>query len=209
MTNKWCLMSSKGHEYTVQNGCNRSNIGKTIYAFSALLAGGLSLIFIKCFTQFSSIPDFILTAILTALLFFIFYYAFNNWIWKIKIVSNFLKFPDISGNWVCNGVSSFENFSWQAQVKIIQTWDRIRIVLITDKSSSESISTAIIYDDIKGYRLVYNYRNQPDSLDDESLKTHIGFVELKLDLDKNQASGNYYNVSGRKTFGNFFWTRQN
>ena len=84
----------------------------------------------------------------------------------------------------------------------------MRIVLITDKSSSESVSAAIIYDDIKGYRLVYNYRNQPDSLDDESLKTHIGFVELKLDLDKNQASGNYYNVSGRKTFGNFIWTRK-
>ncbi len=201
-------MIVKGHEYTVQNGSNRSNMGKTIYAIAALLAGGLSVVFIKCFTWFSSIPNFISTASLTALLFFVFYYAFNNWIWKLKFISDFLKFPNISGDWLCNGTSSFENYSWQAKVKITQTWDRIRIVLITDKSSSESVSAAIIYDDIKGYRLVYNYRNQPDSLDNESLKTHIGFVELKLDLDKNQASGNYYNVSGRKTFGNFIWTRQ-
>ena len=27
-------MLSKGHEYTVQNGTNRSNIGKTIYALA-------------------------------------------------------------------------------------------------------------------------------------------------------------------------------
>ncbi|WP_157833219.1 hypothetical protein [Acinetobacter nosocomialis] len=98
-------------------------------------------------------------------------------------------------------------FSWTAKIKITQTWDRLRIVFITENSSSESVSAAIIYDDIKGYTLVYNYRNQPDSLDDEHLKTHIGFVELKLDLDKNQAIGNYYNVSGRKTFGKFIWTR--
>ncbi len=201
-------MLSKGHEYTVQNGTNRSNIGKTIYPLAAFLAGGLSLILIKCFSWFPSIPNFISTAFLTALLFFILYYSFNHWIWKSKYISKFLKFPNISGDWVCKGESSFENLSWQAQVKITQTWDRMRIVLITDKSSSESVSAAIIYDDIKGYRLVYNYRNQPDSLDDESLKTHIGFVELKLDLDKNQASGNYYNVSGRKTFGNFIWTRK-
>ncbi|MFV5492730.1 hypothetical protein VXQ04_01495 [Acinetobacter towneri] len=201
-------MIIKGHEYTVQNGSNRSNIGKSIYAIAALLAGGVSVVFIKCFAWFSSIPNFISTAILTASLFFIFYYAFNNWVWKLKFISDFLKFPNISGDWVCKGESSFENLSWQAQVKITQTWDRIRIVLITDKSSSESVSAAIIYDDVKGYTLVYNYRNQPDSLDDEQLKTHIGFVELKLDLNNNQASGNYYNVSGRKTFGNFIWARK-
>ncbi|EXI08889.1 hypothetical protein APD05_08345 [Acinetobacter nosocomialis] len=200
-------MFSKGHEYTVQNGSNRSNIGKTIYAIAAFLAGGLSLVFIEYFAWFPNIPNFISTAILTALLFFVIYYSFNHWIWKVKYISKFLKFPNISGDWNCNGISSFEEFSWTAKIKITQTWDRLRIVFITENSSSESVSAAIIYDDIKGYTLVYNYRNQPDSLDDEHLKTHIGFVELKLDLDKNQAIGNYYNVSGRKTFGKFIWTR--
>lgn len=88
-----------------------------------------------------------------------------------------------------------------------QTWDKLRIVLATELSSSESVAAAIIYDPIKGYRLLYNYKNEPKDLNGE-LTFHIGFVELILANDSQSAEGSYYNVAGRTSSGTMKWTKQ-
>lgn len=201
-------MSIKGHEYTVQNGMNRSKVGKTLYSLSAILTALIVSQLIKYITWFESVPTLISTVILTIILFYVVYYSFNNWLWKLSSISELLKLPDISGAWLCNGKSEHENSNWHGKIQITQSWDKIRITLTTEESSSESISAAIIYDDIHGYKLVYNYENKPNSLDDPSLRTHVGFADLNLDCKNNQATGHYYNVRGRKTSGKIIWIKK-
>lgn len=201
-------MSIKGHEYTVQNGMNRSKVGKTLYSLSAILTALIVSKLIRYIIWFESVPTLISTVILTIIFFYIIYYSFNNLIWKLKPISKLLKLPNISGAWSCNGKSDHENFNWHGNVQIIQSWDKIRIVLTTEQSSSESISAVIIYDDIHGYKLVYNYENRPNSLDDKRLRTHIGFVDLNIVNGNNKATGDYYNVSGRRTSGKIIWTKE-
>ena len=201
-------MSIKGHEYTIQNGMNRSKVGKTLYSLSAILTALIVSQFIRYITWFGSVPPLISTVMLTIIVFYIVYYSFNNWIWKLKPISELLKLPNISGTWSCNATSDYKEINWHGNLQIIQSWDKIRIVLTTEQSSSESISAAIIYDDIRGYKLVYNYENKPNSLDDTSLRTHIGFVDLNISTENNSATGNYYNVSGRKTSGKIIWNKK-
>ncbi|WP_201554763.1 hypothetical protein [Psychrobacter sp. 72-O-c] len=201
-------MSIKGHEYTVQNGMNRSKVGKTLYSLSTILTALIVSQLIRYLTWFESVPTLISTVLLTIISFYIVYNSFNNWLWKLKPISKLLKLPDISGNWSCNGKSDHENFNWYGKVQITQSWDKIRIVLTTEQSSSESISAAITYDDIRGYKLVYNYENRPNSLDDTNLRTHIGFVDLNIGNENNVATGHYYNVSGRKTSGKITWNKE-
>lgn len=201
-------MSIKGHEYTIQNGINRSKVGKTLYSLSAILTALIVSQLISYIAWFESVPTLISTVLITIISFYIVYYSFNKWLWKLTFISKLLNLPDISGNWTCNGKSDHESFNWHGKVQITQSWDKIRITLTTERSSSESISAAIIYDDIHGYKLVYNYENKPNSLDDPSLRTHVGFVDLNLGYSNNQAAGYYYNVSGRKTSGEIIWIKK-
>ncbi|EPQ2885072.1 hypothetical protein NRB98_003623, partial [Acinetobacter baumannii] len=156
----------------------------------------------------NGISESIISALFTAVLFLTIYKIFNKWIWRIKYLVNFINYPNLSGTWKCEAVSSYNGgFPWEAIITIEQTWDKLRIVLATELSSSESVAAAIIYDPIKGYRLLYNYKNEPKDLNGE-LTFHIGFVELVLANDSQSAEGSYYNVAGRTSSGTMKWTKQ-
>lgn len=84
------------------------------------------------------------------------------------------------------------NREWEAQITILQSWDKVRIRLETEFSTSDSISAAIIYDEIEEYKVLYSYENKPKDLDHSELRTHRGFVELTLHKDNKSASAKYY-----------------
>lgn len=201
-------MSIKGHEYCVQNGINRSHIGKTIYSLASIISSLTIIHYLKKYNFINSISESIISAILTAVLFLVIYKIFNRWIWKFKYLIKFINFPNISGKWHCEAVSSYNGgFPWSGTVTVEQTWDKLRIVLSTNQSSSESVAAAIIYDPIKGYRILYNYKNVPADLNGD-LSYHIGFVELVLSEDSHSAQGTYYNVAGRTNTGTMTWTKK-
>ncbi|HCA5029436.1 TPA: hypothetical protein MW160_003321, partial [Acinetobacter baumannii] len=192
----------------VQNGINRSNIGKTIYSIASILSSFLIIHVLKKYNIINNISEAIISSILTAILFLLIYKIFNKWIWKLKYLINFLNFPDISGKWKCEAISSYNGgHLWHGLVTIEQSWDKLRIVLNTELSSSESVAAAIIYDPIKGYRILYNYKNEPKNLNGD-LSFHVGFVELVLSEDNKSAQGTYYNVAGRTSTGTMTWTKQ-
>jgi hypothetical protein len=76
-------------------------------------------------------------------------------------------------------------------------------------STSESISAAIIFDEIDSYKILYSYKNEPKDLDNKELRTHLGFVELQLNKNSKSATAKYYNVSGRRTLGSMVWKKLN
>jgi hypothetical protein len=65
----------------------------------------------------------------------------------------------------------------------------------------------VVYDSADGYRLLYNYRNEP-RIEEPDLKGHVGFADLVFDKNLRTAEGPYFNGHGRFTFGTIKLTRQ-
>ena len=211
-------MKMNGHEYCVQNGYNRSHVGKYVYSFATILSWLMIYASLKIFGELSVYWNTAISTLTTGILFVVTYFLFEKWIWKTSLFFKILKYPDISGDWSCEGESSFQienkdmvkvDFKWKGKVKILQSWDKVRIRIETENSVSNSISAAIVYDELDEYKVLYSYENVPKDLDHDELRTHRGFAELTLSRDNESANVKYYNINGRKTIGNMLWTKLN
>ena len=90
-------MSINGHEYCVQNGINRSNIGKIIYSLASIISSLIIIEILKKYNVINGISESIISALFTAVLFLTIYKIFNKWIWRIKYLVNFINYPNLSG----------------------------------------------------------------------------------------------------------------
>ncbi|WP_432322448.1 hypothetical protein [Yersinia enterocolitica] len=199
----------KNHEYIVISGMNRSKVGKIIWTvasvFSALLIYVVFKIFdyAEYFNINANVPPSVLSLIGAGTIYMLLYAWFSSSLWKRSNFTQFLKVPDLSGEWECIGEGKTNNgeiFTWKSTIKIFQTWDKVRIRSDTSQSGSDSIAASILYDEGIGYRLLYNYRNDP-KINEVELHSHIGFVELIFSEDLMSADGEYFNGRGRNTFG--------
>jgi hypothetical protein len=152
--------------------------------------------------------QFILWPVTAAVVFPLAHWTFNKWIWKWSRVSAVLKIPNLNGAWRCDGIttSGDPNIKWRGSVVIDQSWEKIKIFLKTESSSSHSISAALLHDSQVGYRLMYSYRNSP-KMGQGELASHVGYCELLFDEKLTQASGDYFNNFGRTTSGRMTLTR--
>ena len=64
-----------------------------------------------------------------------------------------------------------------------------------------------MHDEAGGYRLFYNYRNDA-RIDQPNLANHVGFCDMTVSADQQQAEGDYFNGRGRATYGRMRWRRQ-
>ncbi|MCE1271634.1 MAG: hypothetical protein LWW88_08730 [Acinetobacter sp.] len=174
-------MGKLGHEYCVHDGFNRSHAGKYVYSLATLISWILIYFLLKLLGGLSPYWNIIISSAVTAVLFLTFYFLFDKWVWKTSLFFKILKYPDISGQWLCKGISDYQeenaemirhNREWEAQITILQSWDKVRIRLETEFSTSDSISAAIIYDEIEEYKVLYSYENKPKDLDHNELRIH-------------------------------------
>jgi hypothetical protein len=146
----------------------------------------------------------ILSLVGAAAVFSALYWVFDRFAWRWRFLNAVIKVPNVSGEWNCDGQTINSDggpgYSWKGIVAIFQSWDRIRVRLRTSQSGSESIAAALICDDGDGYRLLYNYRNDP-KIGEVDLKGHLGFSELVFAKNLETAEGEYFNGHGRYTFG--------
>lgn len=199
----------KNHEYIVISGFNRSKVGRIIGSIASFLSGLLVLgvlyllKYLSYFDGQSILTPTICSLISAGSIYLLLYWLFDSKIWKWKLVSKFINVPDLSGEWDCVGRGENKQgdiFPWNAKIKIFQSWDKVHIRSQTPQSGSDSIAASIIYDGDIGYRLVYNYRNDP-RIDEKELSPHMGFAELIFDKNLTTAEGEYFNGRGRNTFG--------
>ena len=143
--------------------------------------------------------------------FAVLYWLFDRFVWRWSKIASVLKEPDLSGDRSCEGRSlrsdGAVDVAWNGTVTIVQTWDKLRVRLKTDQSGSNSITAAVLYDSADGYRLLYNYRNEP-RIEEPNLQGHVGFADLVFGRDLKTAEGPYFNGHGRFTFGTMKLTRQ-
>lgn len=136
---------------------------------------------------------------------------FDKWLWQYLIKINFVKTPNLNGEWTGNLKSSFDNHSAEikATLKVFQTWTRIKILLMTNQSSSHSESASIVINVPEGKYLSYQYINDPKSNAVETMSIHRGTVGLFFDDKKNALEGEYYSGRGRQNFGSLYFVRNN
>lgn len=123
-----------------------------------------------------------------------------------------LKVPNISGTWDCIGntlnTDGSIKHNWQAEITIVQSWDKLRIRLVTTTSGSSSISAALAHDSVDGFVLLYHYRNDP-KVGATGLASHMGCSVMTIAKSLESATGDYFTGRGRNNFGTMIWTKRN
>lgn len=198
------------HEYTMLGGVSRTIVGRYLSLIAAGVSAGIVFALLwavdiaQRFGLPANLPPSILSLVGAGVVFAALYWLLDRYAWRWSIVSKFLKVPDLSGEWNCKGQTINSNgspsHSWEAQVTIVQTWDKIRVRLRTSQSGSNSNSAALICDEADGYRLFYSYKNDP-KIGEADLKGHRGFAEVTFNKDLRSGEGEYFNGYGRYTFG--------
>ena len=198
------------HEYALLGGMNRAKVGR----YLSLAAAGISaLVMLGVLTLWDAakalgvppnIPPAILSLIGASTIFTVLYWFLDKHAWRWAPVGGWLKAPDLSGEWICEGESlgtdGLAKFTWSGTITIIQSWDKIRVRLRTPTSASNSLAAALVCDEADGFRLLYNYRNDP-KVGEPELQSHRGFADLVFAHDRQSAEGEYFNGHGRFTFG--------
>ena len=111
---------------------------------------------------------------------------------------------------IYNVPNSNDNHSSEvkATLKIFQNWARIKILLNTDQSSSQSKTASIIIDTPEGKYLSYQYINDPRPNAVKTMSIHRGTARLLFDEKKNSLEGEYYSGRDRQNFGSLYFVRQ-
>ena len=204
------------HEYSVLGGLNRAAIGRYLSIISALVASGIGVAVLwavdlaKRLGWAEQVPPLVLWPLTAGMIYIGLYWWFDTRAWKQPTLAKLLKVPDLAGAWHCDGqtvnADKTPGFKWECEVTIVQSWDKLRVRLRTQQSGSNSIAAALVFDQADGFRLLYNYKNEP-KIGEPELTAHRGSAELTFSHDLQSAEGEYFNGHGRFTFGTMRLTR--
>jgi hypothetical protein len=205
------------HEYAILGGVNRAKIGRYVATLSSSISAGLVFLllqgvdFAKAMGWNVNVPPIILSLLGAGTVYTILFWALNQYAWKWWPFAAMLKVPDIAGTWDCKGDSLDREGNvvneWNAEITIVQSWDKLRVRLKTKKSGSNSIAAALTYDSVDGWVLLYQYRNDP-KIDQPNLRSHVGTASATFSKDQKTATADYFNGVGRATFGKMTWKRR-
>jgi hypothetical protein len=205
------------HEYALLGGSNRAKVGRYLSIIAAAVSAAIVLVLLSLVDLARSLglpanlTPSVMSLVGAGAVFGVLYWIFNRYAWRWPLVSLAVRVPNLSGEWKCTGRTYNPDGSiqhdWKANVTIYQCWDKIRVKLRTEQSGSDSIAAALTCDENDGYRLLYNYRNQP-RIGEVELKAHVGFGDIIFAKDMKSAEGEYFNGRGRNTFGTMHLSRK-
>jgi hypothetical protein len=211
------MIAPQEHEYSIMGGANRASVGRLLSFAASAISGGLVFTLLaaidlaKKLGWSANAPPTLLSLVGAGAVFGFLYWVLNKWAWKWPGIDVALKVPDISGTWDCVGTTlnsdGSTKYGWNAEVTIIQSWDKLRIRLATKTSGSSSISAALAHDSVDGFVLLYHYRNDP-KVGATDLASHTGCSVMTIAKDLKSATGDYFNGRGRMTFGTMNWTKR-
>jgi hypothetical protein len=198
------------HEYALLGAMNRAHVGRYLGHIAAAVSASIVYLLLSAVDIAHrlgwnvNVTPSILSLVGATAVFGALYWVFDRFAWRWRFLNTVIKVPYVAGEWRCQGQTINPDGSaghqWNATITILQSWDKLRVLLKTAQSSSNSIAAALICDDADAYRLLYHYRNDP-KIGEVELKSHLGFGELIFARDLRTADGEYFNGHGRNTFG--------
>jgi hypothetical protein len=205
------------HEYALLGGLNRAKVGRYVAILAAAISSGLVFVVLSLVDLARSLgvtqnlPPVVLSLVGAGAVYAVLYTVFDRYAWKLPRLAALLRVPNLAGTWRCEGQTINPDKSpgtaWCGEVVIVQSWDKLRVRLRTSQSVSNSVAAALVHDEADGYRLLYNYQNEP-RIGELELRAHRGFAELLFSKDQQTGSGEYFNGHGRFTFGTMQLTRE-
>jgi len=134
---------------------------------------------------------------------------FDRWVWKLFRKYSLIKTPDLNGEWKGYLKSSFDDHAAQitATLRIFQTWTKIKIMLNTELSVSQSETASIIIDAPEGKYLSYQYINEPVASAVKTMSIHRGTSRLLFNEKDDTLVGEYYCGRNRENFGSLNFMR--
>ena len=158
------------HEYALIGGINRAKIGRYLALVAATVSGWIVFLLLSVVNLAqrlgisANLPSSVLSLAGAGTIFGVLYWLFERYIWGWRPVGQLLKIPDLRGTWRCTGQSIEPDGSpgqhWKGIITVSQSWDKIRVRLKTARFGSNSISAALLHDNIDGYSLLYHYQNE-------------------------------------------------
>ncbi|MGB6127452.1 MAG: hypothetical protein WBG30_01765 [Psychrilyobacter sp.] len=199
------------HKYTVK-GHPRVKIIICITIFAGIISSFINEQIQVISNNFNMTITYSISVLTCSTLLYIF---FSKVVWKNKFFRYLFKYPNFNGEWIINGRSFNEKlnkeFKWEGKLIITQTWDEILIILRTKSSSSDSRSTLGNIEHIKGhgYKLTYEYNNNPNMCAEKDMRKHEGKCDLIFNENFLEAKGNYFNNNrDRSTNGELILTKE-
>ena len=111
-----------------------------------------------------------------------------------------VKVKMLFGTWKGTLSSSFNSDNKkEVEITIKQTWTDIQVCLLSDESSSCSITASISLKTAGGPILTYQYQNDPRPNTADTMHIHYGTT--RLCILNNLLEGEYYSGRDRKNIG--------
>ena len=144
-------------------------------------------------------------AVPVATVFAVLYWCFDRYLWRWRALRRVMLVPDLNGQWTVNGVTLWRDGqtlieAWTGSVVIVQSWSKISIRMSSDNSSSRSIAASLSHEPGVGYRMLYQFENDPVVAHSE-LRPHSGTTDLLFPEGCDRAAGSYFTNQNRKTVG--------
>lgn len=139
------------HEYALLGGFNRSHLGRWLGVFSAAVSSVMVFLVLaavdlaRLLGVSVNLPPMALTLVGAGAVYAAVYWLFDTQVWKVPFVGALLKVPNLAGTWSCEGegLDQKPHVKWSGTLTIVQSWDRIRVHLVTTQSESHSVAAAL------------------------------------------------------------------
>ena len=191
------------HYYTIDK-----EIRKSAYIILTIISLSLPTFINELRTLFGLSKDFGFSISFGTIFGFL-YFILDRWAWQW--ISKLINIPNLNGKWNAEGISSYkdsqtgENYKFDMEVIIRQTFSKIEIFTETLDSTSRSTMASICTEHaVPIFR--YSFENIPKNKSNEELHRHPGFIELRIKND-NLLEGDYFSGKHRLRYGELIYKR--
>lgn len=196
------------HEYSLSH-----HDRKVIYYLIALLSSLAGIVLGFVVDVLRSNWGIVVAAPSGLAVFGLLYLLFDHFVWKWPAFYDlgFIKIPNLNGDWSAAIASSATGEEVMANVRIHQTYSKIRIHLDTDKSASLSQMAAIEMASPTLFNLRYEYSAEFQRNEAAEIIRHYGVTNVRLKSEDHKFSEQhaaiYYTEQGRDSHGRITFTR--
>jgi hypothetical protein len=131
---------------------------------------------------------------------------FNKFFWKWDWLHSLgiIKTPILHGSWggEVSSLTKHDDAKQKVNVKVLQTWTEMKILLVAPNSTSFSYEASIIIEGDDTAMLYYQYEGHPKHKAPETMHIHRGSVCAKL-LSSSEINAEYYSGRDRQNIGTF------